>query len=406
MPKSNIITALDIGSSTIKLLSATRQAQSPNFQVLFQAEKPSKGVRKGMVISPEQTTEQISQLLQEAQEELEQKIESVFVNIGGSHLFTTPAHGEIAVSRADQNISQEDIERVLLAAQTFSLPLNKEVLEVFPKEFIIDGETGIKEPQGMKAVKLEVEILAVCGFSPYVKNITEAVLQSDLQIDDLVPSALASSQAALSPKEKELGVALLDIGAGTSDLAVFEEENLLHLATLPIGSEHITNDVAIGLRCDIGLAERIKKEFGACVPVKSKSSSRIHKIECPNSEPTLMFSQKMLNKIIEARVSEILEQTNQELKKISRQGLLPAGLVLTGGGAKLPGIVELSKKKLKLPVKMGSVCPDFIDLDKNICSSALLGLVLHSADLMEEQTLSWQKGFFNKFKKIFKIFIP
>lgn len=406
MPKPNIITALDIGTSFIKLLSAVKDNQSEKFQVLYQNEKPSKGVRKGMVIEPEQTAEQISQLLQGAEQEAGQKIESVLVNIGGSHLFTLPAHGEIAVSRADQKISQEDIERVLVAAQTFSLPLNKEVLEVFPKEFIIDGEKGIKEPQGMKAVKLEVEILAVCAFSPYVKNITEAVLHADLQIDDLVPSALASSRAILFPKEKELGVALLDIGAGTSDLAVFEEDNLLHLATLPLGSAHITNDIAIGLKCDLGLAERIKKEFGACLAAKSKSSSRLYKIEQPGPDPALKFPQKMLVKIIEARTSEILEQTNKELKKISRQGLLPAGLVLTGGGSKLPGIVELAKKKLKLPVKIGSKCQRFIDLDQNIASSTLLGLALRSSELQEDQTFSWKKGFFNNLKKVFRIFIP
>lgn len=342
-------------------------------------------------------------LISQAKEEVGVRVDSVYLNVDGSHLFSTPSRGTISVSRADQKISQEDVQRVLQAAQTFSLSSNREIFDVFPKEFIIDGQGGIKEASGLQGVRLEAEVLALGGFSPYLKNLTQAVLDSDLQILDMVPSPIAAARAVLTERQKELGVAVLDIGAGTSGLAVFVEGDLIHLAILPIGSSNITNDIAIGLKCDIDIAERIKIEYGSSL---FSGSQKREKIEIGEDDP-LTFSHKFLSKIIEVRVVEIFNEVNKELKKISREKLLPAGIVLTGGGAKLPKIAELSKKELKLPAKIGK--PKGIeDLEDDISLATVAGLVLLGSDLESETKTSTFSGdgISSKLKRMFKIFIP
>lgn len=404
MAKNHIITGLDIGSSTIKVLVAQKKPKESDLEVLGMAEEISSGVRKGVVINPTEVTEILQRLFK--------KIDSVYpvrniisngvyVNIGGSHIFSTTSRGLVSASRADQKISPEDIERVLQAAQTFSLPFNREILEVFPKEFIIDGERGIKEPLGLQGVRLEVEVLVLAGFAPYIKNLTTAVLNSGLQINDLVFSPIASSRAILTPREKELGVCFLDIGAGTTSLAVFEEGELLHIAILPIGSAHITNDIAIFLKSDIDIAERIKLEFGNLFPESDKKE----KIKI-SEEETLIFSQKQLAKIITARVSEIFGEANRELKKISRQNLLPAGVVLTGGGARLPKIRELAKKEFRVSCRIGKP-KGFSPSQDDPRLATVCGLILGGEDLEEERRFSFsRKGIGSKIKRIFRIFIP
>ncbi|HDZ54140.1 MAG TPA: cell division protein FtsA [Candidatus Nealsonbacteria bacterium] len=401
MLKAKFITGLDIGSENIKILVVEERKGDSEPEVLKYFRFPSEGIRKGTIINVEQASNSLRSALEEFQNSFEQKINSAIVNISGSHIFSTPSRGVIAVSRADQKISPEDIDRVLQAAQTFSLPSNKEVLDTIVKEFIIDGEKGIKEPLGMKGIRLEAEILALCGFSPYIKNLTDTVLNAGLQIQDIFVSPLASSRAVLTPRQKELGVVLLDIGAGTTSLAVFEEGDLIQASIFPIGSGHITNDIAIGLRCDIDTAERIKLEYGSCFLHSGKKKEKIKNI---HKEEPLVFSLKMLGKIIEARISEIFDLTNKELKKIARQGKLPAGVVLTGGGAKLPKIGEMAKKELKLSCKIGYP-KGIAGLEQDPSFALVAGLVLSGLDSEQEQPVFGEK-FTTKIKKIFKIFIP
>ncbi|MBZ9572301.1 cell division protein FtsA [Patescibacteria group bacterium] len=409
MPKTYLLTGLDIGTGKIKTLVAQKKSGEENLEVLGKAEEISAGVRKGVVIGIEKVARIIPLVFKKVEEISNKKINSVYANIGGSHISLTSSHGLVSVSRADQKISQEDIERVIQAAQTLSLPSNREILDVFPKGFIINGEKGIKEPLGMEGVRLETEVLVLCGFSPYLKNLTKAVLNSGFQIDDLVLSPLASARAVLTSREKELGVALLDIGAGTTGLAVFEEGDLIHTTILPIGSAHITNDIAIGLKTDIDTAEGIKLEFGSCLLKKTTKKTfprRKEKIEVISEKEPLIFSKKMLVGIIEARVSEIFGEINKELKKIARKELLPGGVVLTGGGAKLPKIVDLAKKELKLPARIGTP-QGFFPSQEDPALSVVCGLVLLGADLESEgPSFSFGKGIISKLKKIFKIFIP
>ena len=409
MPKLNIITGLDIGTSSIKVLAVSR-SQDNEIQVLGQAQEPCMGVRRGVVVEPEEVAAKISLAIQRVEAAISEKITNVNVNISGSHIFVMLSHGEVAVSRADQKISKEDVARALSAARTFPLPHNREILDVFIKSFSVDSEKNIKEVIGMQGVKLEVDILAMGAFSPYYNNLISAVSSAGLKAEegDIAPSALASAEAVLSLKEKEEGVAVLDIGGGASDLAVFEERDLIHLFVAPIGSCHITQDIALGLKIDMETAERIKREFGSCAPVHSSGSSKKQKqkIEIGEGAEKLVFSPKILATIIEARVEEIFEQVEKELKKISRGGLLPGGIVLVGGGSKLPGIVEFAKKKLKLPSKLGRIKEGFAGLQSDPSLATVCGLVLAGLEGEEETGHSPVKSAFSRVKKLFRIFIP
>lgn len=408
MPQNHIITGLDIGTSSIKALAVVKNPESQALEVLGKAEFPSFGVRRGIVVKPDEVSKRILEVFSRLQEEIGQKIDDVYINIGGSHLLTMPSHGTVIVSRADQKISEEDVNRVIQASQAFPLSSNQEILDIFPREFIVDGHGQIKEPADMRGLRLEAEVLALCVFSPFLKNLTSAVLDAGFPISDIVPSSLASSRAVLTPQQKELGVCLLDIGAGTTDLAVYEEGELIHAAVFPLGSERITNDIAIGLKTNIEIAEQIKREFGTCL---LKKGGKKEKIELPPEAENgefLSFSHKMLVKIIEARVSEIFDLVREDLKKISLRGLLPAGVVLTGGGARLPKIIDLAKKELKLPCRIG-IPLGLMGLDEDPAWSTAVGLVLGGIDFEEQEQVKGpilSRGVITKIKKVFKIFIP
>jgi len=404
MAKDNLIAGLDIGTGHIKLLVVKQKDDGSGFEVISQLKEPSFGVRKGVVVDPEKVSRIIQILLNKAREETGKRIGAVFTNIGGSHLFCTSSRGMVAVSRADQRVTEMDINRVLDSAKTVSLPLNNEILEVFPRGYIVDNEKGIKEVLGMQGGRLEVETVILAAFSPYINNLTQSVLSSDLHVLDVVPSVIASAAAVLSPRQKELGAAVLDIGAGTSEIAVFEEGDLTHLAVFPIGSSNITNDIAIGLKTDVDTAEAIKIEKGSCL---FKGADKKEKIELEGEE-TLVFSQKMLARIIEARVSEIFGEVQKELKKIQKQGMLPAGITLTGGGSRVPRIVDLAKKELKLPCRIGKQdC--FYGLDDELSFATACGLIMKATNVggREVKKENWgSQGFGERAKKILKIFIP
>lgn len=403
MAKEIFITGLDIGTSSIKTLTVKREPKEEGLGLVLKSSETSDGVRKGTVVGVEKVSSICKNIFSKTSENLGQNIDSIYINLSGSHLFSIPSRGLVSVSRADQKISEEDIQRVLQAAKTINLSSNKEIFEVFSKEYIIDGVKGIKEPLGLQGVRLEVEVLALGGFSPYLQNVRQAVLNSELDILDMIPSPIAAARAVLTGKQKELGVALLDIGAGITSLAVFEEGSLIHLAILPMGSADITNDIAIGLKIDIDTAERVKIEYGSCF-LKGRDIKR--KINIGEDDP-LIFSQKFLVKIISDRISEIFEQVNEELKSISREKLLPAGIVLTGGGAKMHKIVELARNKIHLPVRLGK--PEgILGINGDLTMATVCGLVLMGADLegVKSGSDAWWGEVISKIKKIFKNFIP
>jgi cell division protein FtsA len=398
-----IVTGLDIGTHSIKALVAQRKTES--WEVLSFAEIPSFGLRKGIVVSPEETSKNVQMIISGLEKDCSRKISSVSVNIGGSHLYVTPSDGIISVSRADQRISKEDIDRVLQAARAINIPQNDEVLDVIPKEYIIDDQKGIKNPEELVGRRLEAKVLLLCDFSPYFVNLTQALLNSKLQINDVIPSPLAAAKAVLTPQQKELGVALIDIGASTTSLAVFEEGELIHMAIFPIGSANITNDIAIGLKTEIAIAESIKKQHGACLNSKSVDHTK-KKIEVFDKTESINFTKKNLIDIIEPRVSEIFDLVKKELKKINKDEQLPAGIVLTGGGVKLPKIKDLAKETFKLSCEIGTP-KGILGLQDDPSLATVVGLTLEGIDFGAEQgILGVAKGWGFGFKKWFRNFIP
>jgi len=393
---AKFITGLDIGSSRIKVLVAKEGEK--NLELVWKYERESEGVRRGVVVDGERVSGILKEIFSQASRDLTKKINSVVLGLNGSHLFAIPTKGVISVSRADQKISEEDVQRVLKEAQAINLGTNKEIFDIFPQEFVIDGEGKIKEAVGLKGIKLEVKALALAGFSPYFENLKKAVLDANLEILDLVFHPLAAARSCLDERQKELGVCLTDFGAGTTSLAVFLEGDLVHLAVLPVGSSNITNDLAIGLKIEPEIAERIKLEYGVAF---RKGKDEKYKLEIDGEEP-LILSQKILTRIIEPRLTEIFNEVTKELKKIGLEKRLPAGIVLTGGGAKMPRLLELAKKKFSLNCRLGR--PKGISgIEDDPSLAVVAGLVLAGTDFGEEIS---KIGFASKIKRFFKIFLP
>lgn len=407
MARNKIITGLDIGTNSIKALVVEKRGNEWN--VLSYSQVPSFGLRRGSVVNVEEVTRNIQLLISGAERECGRRINSAYVNMGGSHLYVTPSDGLISVSRADHIISQEDIERVLQATRAINIPMNEEILDVFPREFIIDDQKGVKHPLGLSGVRLQAKVILLCYFQQNFINLTQAVLGSRIQIDDIIPSPLAAAEAVLTREQKETGVALIDIGSATTSLAVFEEGDLVHMAIFPLGSSNITNDLAIGLKTEIAIAEDIKKQHGACI-LSEKNDKERKKIESLGQSHAISFTKKALISIIEPRVSEILDLMQKELKKIGRHELLPGGIVFTGGGAKLSKIKDLAKERLRLPCKIGTP-KSIVGLQEDPALATVVGLIMSSPDFNEEgggNILSFEfvKGFGSRLRKMLRVFIP
>jgi cell division protein FtsA len=352
-----LIAGLDIGSSTVRI--AVGQAMATNdidrgeeLQILGAGEVPSVGVHKGVVNSIEDVVSCVSACLEVTERMVGVPINSIWVGISGLHIVSQTSKGVVAVSKADNEITEEDVARAIDASRTIATPLNYEVLHVLPRSFSIDGQSKVKDPVGMTGIRLEVDSQIILGSSSQIKNLTKAVYRTGLNIDDLVLSILATAEAVITPRQKDIGVVVVNIGVSTTSLVVFEAGDILHTAILPIGSEHITNDIAIGLRTSIEVAEAVKVEYGDCAPaeVSKREEIDLYDLGAAGHE---MVKKQYVSEIIEARVEEILQKIDAELMKIKRNGLLPAGAIFTGGGSKLPGLIETAKKILRLPAVLG-----------------------------------------------------
>lgn len=352
MAKENYIVGLDIGTQNLRVVQAKVDEENGSLSVIGASSVLSAGMRKGVIVDIEEAVSSISAVLEKVERMTGVPVTHANISVGGNHITCIESKGVIAVSRADGEITENDVIRVIDASQAISIPPNREVLHVIPKTFTLDGQTGIKDPVGMTGIRLEVETIIIHGALPFLKNLSKAILQTGLEVDQLVLSPLAAAQAVLNKRQKELGVALIDLGAGTTSLAVYEENNLLHTAIIPVGSMHITNDVAIGLRCTIETAEKVKLMYGyaTAAEVDKHMNIDLSKIDPEEQE---RVSRIDVVEIIEARLEEIFEMINAELKKIGRDGKLPAGIILTGGGSELPGITEFAKRHLRLPVAVG-----------------------------------------------------
>lgn len=350
--REHIVVGLDIGTHYIYTVVASLSADVPLPQIIGMGRVRSFGLRRGMIIDLDDAAESIGKSIQEAQQASGISISKIFASIGGNHIVSMPSRGVIAVSRADGEISEDDISRVLTAAQTVALPPNREILHTIPNEFIVDGEGGLQDVIGMNGLRLEANTLIVGGSSGHMRNLTRCAQVNNVEIEGFILSPLAAAKAVLSKRQKELGVLCLDLGGGTTDLAVFEEGHLISTKVLPIAGDSITNDLAIGLRCSLETAERVKREYGLArvSDVARRDAIDLTKFD-PNETDTVL--RRDIVEIMEARLNEIFDLVNKELKKIGREAFLPGGVVLTGGSAKIPHIVDLCKAKLRLPVQIG-----------------------------------------------------
>lgn len=411
--RDEIITGIDIGSNKIRVVMGKLSEEDGKPNIIGVAENTSEGVRRGTVVDIESAVSSISDALEKAERMSGSPIEHAVVSIGGSHILSQKSKGVIAVSRADNEISEDDVNRVVEAASAVSVPANHEILHVLPQNFKIDDQEGIKDPIGMNGVRLEVETTVIEGSSSAIKNLTKCFARVGVEIDDIVIAPLAAAESILSKRQRELGVAVVDIGAGTTSLAVYEEDDVMHAAVLPVGAGHITNDLAIGLKTSIDVAEKVKLGYGIAMPKEVTKKEEIDLAKLGSGEEESV-SRKHVAEIIEARLSEIFSLVDKELKQIDRSGKLPAGVVLVGGGSKLPGVVDLAKEELNLPAQIGFPLelPGFTEKLEDPAYAVAEGLVLWGINRSDEgggglsSRMSSVNETVGKLKKIFKTFLP
>ncbi len=383
----DIIAGLDIGSSAIRLALGQRmEGHERGLHIIGVAESPALGISRGIITSMEDAVSSITACLDKAERIIGVPVQKVWVGISGSHIISQESKGVIAVAKPNGEITESDIERAIEAARTVATPPNYEILHVIPKSFTVDGQSGIRDPRGMTGIRLEVDTQIIQGLASQIKNITKAIYRTRLEIEDLVMSILATSEAVLTSRQKQLGCVVVNIGGSATSIAVFEEGDVLHTAILPIGSDHITSDIAIGLRVNIDIAEKIKFECGSALSKNISKRDEIDLGELGGGE-SIFISRKYISEIIEARAEEIFARVDAELKKIDKSGMLPTGAVLTGGGAKIEGMVELAKSSLRLPGALGYPIGVSSAVDKinDVSFSTSIGLVIWGDQLSERR---------------------
>lgn len=387
-PNEEIYIGLDIGSTKVCCIVGLQEEGEQYPSIIGVGIAPTNGMRKGVVVDVEETVSSITAAVDEAERISGVIIDRATVSIDGAHVQSLNSKGVIAVGRADQEITVDDLHRVEEAATAIQLPPNREILQVFPRSYSVDSQQNIKDPVGMNGVRLEVESHIITGGTPAIKNLDKSIFQAGIDIQGQVLVPLAAARAVLTKRQKELGVALIDIGGGTTGIAVYEEGDVLYSSVIPVGAGHITNDLAIGLRTDIDRAEKIKLAHVRAHTGKVNMNEKIRIEELEGDEAVV--TRKDLQRIADARLDEIFSLVRAELKKIGKDSMLPGGVVLTGGGAKMVGIEELAKEKLHLPAIVGK--PEgftgIVDRISDPAFAAPIGLMLENMS----QTVSYAPG--------------
>jgi len=345
-----VLVAIDVGTSKVVVLigEVTRDG---TVTVIGKGAPPASGLKKGVVINIDQTVTSIRSAREQAERLSGYRIESAIIAVGGNHVESQNSRGAVAVSGARREVMPEDIERATEVARAVTIPSNREVLHVLPRGFVVDGQEGVKDPLGMSAVRLEVETLIVHGSATSIQNLSKCVERAEVRIDELVAASLASADAVLTETERELGVAVADFGAGTIDLATLVDGSPFHTAVLPLGGNNVTNDVAIGLKTSLSAAEQLKIEYGTADPTGVATDQEVA-VEGIGEDAGRKASRLELAMIIEARMREVFEKIGDEMERAGAVGMLPAGLVLTGGASLLAGTAQLGREVLQMPVRV------------------------------------------------------
>jgi len=382
-PQEHIIAGLDIGSTKVEAIIAEVIPPGPP-KIIGVGRCRSEGLRRGMVVDLDKTTRTIRTAMSEAELMAGCAVVSVTTAIAGEHIRSTNSRGVVAVSRQSDEIGPVDIERVVDAARALPIPQDREIIHVLPMEYVIDDQAGIKRPEGMFGSRLEAEVLIVTGAMTAVRNIYKSVQNAGYEVADLVLESLACGRALLDASEQETGVAIINLGGGVTDIAVFYDDAIRHNVTLAVGGKNITSDIAIGLRTPIDAADRIKIDYGSVQYGLDESAAPIG-VPGVGDRPLREISPKLLASIIEPRAEEIFEMTLREIKKTSYYELLTSGIILTGGGSLLPGMVELAERIFDLPVRVGrpSGVEGMKDLAASPAHTTAVGLLLRGADMIE-----------------------
>ena len=421
--KKQLICAVDIGTSKVATVVALFDKEEDKVpKIIGFSSSPSLGIKKGLVIDIEKATEAIEKSIEKAEKMAGYKIDKAFVSVGGPHISSLNSHGLVAITNPNQEINESDVVRVIEAAQAVSLSSTRQIIEVVPCDFTVDGQGGIKNPVGMTGVRLEVDTHIITASQTNIKNIQRCLSDLGIEIEGFVFSGLSSAEAVLTDTEKELGVVLIDIGGGKTDLCLYSEGSLLHSSSLPIGGKHVTNDIAVGLRVSLDSAEKIKIYLSKKMNNLSmkKKISEIDLSELKLQEEIENISIKtLLDEIINPRLEEIFKLIYEEIEKSGLIKSIPSGLVLTGGGALTVGIMDVAKKVIGLPVRVG--VPEKVDglideiLDPSYATT--IGLILVGKNKIQKESFElksfrriWRDfstGFsIQKLKNFFKQFIP
>lgn len=374
--RESILVGLDIGTTKISAVVGEVK-DDKSIDIIGIGTSPSRGLRKGSVVNIESTVESIKRAVEEAELMAGVDIDAVYTGIAGGHIKGFNSRGVIAVK--DKEVSRFDIERVVDAAKAIAIPLDREVLHIIPKEFIVDGQDGIRDPLGISGVRLEAEVHIITGAVTSAQNIIKCANKAGLQVVGIILQPLASSEAVLTQDEIELGVVMVDIGGGTTDIAILGEGCILHTAVLGIGGNHLTNDIAVGLRTPSKEAENIKKRYGCALTSLVKDDETIE-VPSVGGRPSRILSRQLLSEIIEPRGEEIFGLVLRELKNTGYEEMIASGVVITGGTANMDGMVELAEKVLDLPVRRGipSNIGGLVDIVSNPIYATGVGLILYA----------------------------
>ncbi|MCS6956784.1 MAG: cell division protein FtsA [Patescibacteria group bacterium] len=415
-----IISGLDIGSSKISTLVAIKQQDSDDLKIIGFNSVSSKGVKKGLIVDIKEVTDSVEESIEKAERMAGHRISNVFVSVGGPHISSLNSHGIVAIANSQGEINEDDVDRVIEAARAISLSTTRQIIEVNPRDFIVDGQSGIKNPVGMTGVRLEVDTHIITASSINLKNIERVLNDLGLSNDGFIFSGLASAEAVLTDTEKELGVVLVDIGGGKTDIAIFVDGALSYSSSIPIGAKHITNDIAVGLRVSLDSAEKIKLYLSKNLNSKKKISQiNFSSLNLPESITDISLP-TLIDGIIAARLEEIYKMIFEEIEKSGFAQNIPAGLVITGGGALTINMIEIGKKIIGLPIRLG--IPDklsgLVDEINDPQYATTVGLLLCGfKNIINKKNSSFKdfgsilKGFSfgevtEKIKNFFKQFIP
>ena len=373
--RDQILVGLDIGTTKICAI-VSEVTEEGTLNIIGVGSSQSRGLRKGVVVDIESTVESIKKAVEEAELMAGCEIHTVYTGIGGAHIKGFNSHGVVAVKATE--VSAGDLERVLDAARAVALPMDRQVVHVLPQEFVVDDQDGIKQPIGMAGVRLEAKVHIITASVTSTQNVVKCCERSGLSVADLVLEPLAAAEAVVTPEERELGVALVDIGGGTTDIVVFHNGAVKHTAVLPIGGNHLTNDIATGLRTPFADAEKIKQRFGCAL---SNMVARTETIEVPSvgGRSPRILSRHILAEIIEPRVEEIFALVAREVARSGYEDILASGVVVTGGSTVLEGVPELAEQVFHLPVRLGVPLSvgGLVDVVSSPMYATGVGLILH-----------------------------